>query len=331
MKYFGKKIILGGILLAVFIFVGGILSAPKDIYGEEPIKLENDPNNPTETSLSGYVLLEPLPGLINIENTGPSGFADYLNKIFAVVIGVAGLLAVLMLVINGIQYMMTDSVFQKGEAKSGIGNALLGLFLALGAFVILNTINPDLTNLNLKVEKVEIGISPGMDFVLGGGVPSKEKIELINKATSTSISLGACDESQMATVNVFGKTVEVYKGLVPSLLRINTEWSKKAEKDRYPVKTIGGYNCRTVKTTSGTDTGKYSGHAFGLAIDINEATNPFKKTLQTDMQPEFVWFVNLFKQEEWGWGGEWGSSKDPMHFSKLPPKFNELGDGKVEI
>ena len=267
MKYFGKKIILGGILLAVFIFVGGILSAPKDIYGEEPIKLENDPNNPTETSLSGYVLLEPLPGLINIENTGPSGFADYLNKIFAVVIGVAGLLAVLMLVINGIQYMMTDSVFQKGEAKSGIGNALLGLFLALGAFVILNTINPDLVNLNLRVEKVSIDIndmpmivgprgSALGDYIVGapwpptGTTPSEN--EARNKLSAAGITVTSstntiCTEvGQPGCTSVAGLPVSVLDKIIK-------------------IKTDCGDGC-VVTVTGGTEYWLHQTHGLGKSV-----------------------------------------------------------------
>ena len=149
---------------------GSILfGACDEIWGFLGIKKFTDWTTLTDdllgTPLSGYVLLEPLGEFTSLD-AEKEGLGGYLNKIFAVVIGLAGLLAVLMLVINGIQYMMTDSVFQKGEAKSGIGNALLGLFLALGAFVILNTINPDLVNLDLNPDKISIDIND-MPMIVG--------------------------------------------------------------------------------------------------------------------------------------------------------------------
>ncbi len=89
-----------------------------------------------------YTLLEPLPGFPeSVGNNADIG--GFVNTIFLIGIGIAGLLSVIMIILGGLEYM-SESVFGKTEAKKHIGGAILGLILALGAFVLLNTINPDL-------------------------------------------------------------------------------------------------------------------------------------------------------------------------------------------
>ena len=56
--------------------------------------------------------------------------------------------------------MLTDIVTSKSEAKKDIQGALTGLLLILGAVVILNVINPNLTRVTFDPERV---VTP--DFV----------------------------------------------------------------------------------------------------------------------------------------------------------------------
>ena len=56
-----------------------------------------------------------------------------------------------MIVIGGVQYTTSYGSSGKGEAKARILNAVLGLLLVLGAWVILYTINPDLVKLELNI------------------------------------------------------------------------------------------------------------------------------------------------------------------------------------
>jgi hypothetical protein len=84
-----------------------------------------------------YNLIAPIGTL-----TGAIDLKQYLEGIFQTVIGIAGILAVLMLVICGIKLMGTGSVAAKSEAKQCIWNAIFGLILAIGSWILLNTINP---------------------------------------------------------------------------------------------------------------------------------------------------------------------------------------------
>lgn len=86
-----------------------------------------------------------LPGV----NAGTSpGVSSYLSSIYTLGVGLAGVLAVLMIVIGGIQYIGSGmSPSAKEDAKGRITNAILGLLLALASWLILNTINPNLVSL----------------------------------------------------------------------------------------------------------------------------------------------------------------------------------------
>lgn len=111
-------------------------------------------NSPTIDADGVYKLLAPIGKLTQINTSGgtcpgnpdiTNGVACYLNIIFKIGIGLAGALAVVMIVVASIQYMGDESVFGKTEAKGKIFSAILGLIIALAAYAILNTINPDLT------------------------------------------------------------------------------------------------------------------------------------------------------------------------------------------
>ena len=81
----------------------------------------------------------------------------------------------------------------------------------------------------------------------------------------------------------------------------------------YNIHTLYGYSNRTIKTPDGRDTGRKSYHAYGAAIDINPQQNPFTKArLITDMPANIS---EIAARYGIGWGGNWRSSKDPMHFS----------------
>lgn len=124
---------------------------------------QNSSNTTTTTTCvpGEYCLLAPLPGLskINVQTTGIGG---YLAIIFKIGIGLAGVLAVVMLVVGGIQYMSTDAFSEKADGKSRMMNAIIGLLLVLGAWVILNTLNPNLLIFNLDLQKVSITVDPSL-------------------------------------------------------------------------------------------------------------------------------------------------------------------------
>ncbi len=124
-----------------------------------------------------YQLLAPLPNISTkadgskcVKDDKPCATANtFLPGLIKLIIALAGGLAVVMIVYGGIQYMSTDAFSGKSEAKDTIEHALWGLMLAISAWLILNTINPKLVEINLDIPKQEIATStvPGGDT--GGG------------------------------------------------------------------------------------------------------------------------------------------------------------------
>jgi hypothetical protein len=95
----------------------------------------------------------------------------------------------------------------------------------------------------------------------------------------------------------------------------------------------GSFECRQAvpsPCTGGSGTGTWSNHAYGLAVDLNPAENPYvgcgqtrdptraryldRSRLRKGMVTPAV--VAAFRSIGWGWGGAWtGATKDYMHFS----------------
>jgi hypothetical protein len=139
-----------------------------------------------------YTLLTPLPcdkdtagadckdgvlSTFNADNSkGTEAFGRYLNILIRIFIGLCAVLAVIMIVIGGIEYMTSELISSKEAGKDRIREALLGLLLALGAYTLLNTINPDLlrTNvdiagatLDVEIRDIDIGpenLDPGVQY-----------------------------------------------------------------------------------------------------------------------------------------------------------------------
>jgi len=85
---------------------------------------------------------------------GPAGgtggnIADYISRIYMFGVGIAGILAVGVIVFGAIYYAVSGGNPDKQrDARSYITSAIWGLVLLLGSYLILNTINPQITNLS---------------------------------------------------------------------------------------------------------------------------------------------------------------------------------------
>ncbi len=97
-------------------------------------------NNGTGDSLN-YKLLAPIGKTTEIKT---NDIGKYFDILFNMAIGIAGVLAVVMIVIGGIQWMGSESIFGKTEGKERVTSAILGLLIILGSYALLNTINPNL-------------------------------------------------------------------------------------------------------------------------------------------------------------------------------------------
>ncbi|MFA5021856.1 MAG: pilin [Patescibacteria group bacterium] len=103
--------------------------------------------------------------------------SQYIAAIYRYVIGAAGILAMVMIMVGGFIWLMSAGSPDKvGKAKEFITAALTGLFLALFSFLILNSVNPRLTNLEpLRIQDVEY-IAPTALDSFGAGFQSEANV-----------------------------------------------------------------------------------------------------------------------------------------------------------
>ena len=159
---------------------------------------------------SKYVPLIDIPLLTQ---AGDTGFSGYINFLYSLSIGIAGLLAVIKIIVAGVKYMFSDVITNKAAAKGEIKGALLGLLLILGAYLILNTINPQLVtgkpNFKALPPAPNIQKRPPPITVAGtaangsaGTSQSACGVAITSDATNnyTTANLGSCNNADRATL-----------------------------------------------------------------------------------------------------------------------------------
>lgn len=90
-------------------------------------------------------------------------FGDFIKWIYQYGIQVAAVLAVIMIIVAGIQWATSAGSSERvSSARKRIGGALMGLFLALLSYMLLNLINPYMVNLRMpQVWKINtLGLTP---------------------------------------------------------------------------------------------------------------------------------------------------------------------------
>ena len=85
--------------------------------------------------------------------SGLVGYMHYLYLFGLALVGIAGMGG---LVYGGLMYMLSGTVTSKEEAKKQIWASIAGLILAISAYLILYTINPDLVKFKLPKTSFQI-------------------------------------------------------------------------------------------------------------------------------------------------------------------------------
>ncbi len=162
-------------------------------------------SNQPPGSLVPYTLLAPLPeaGTCTTDSTGAQvctvdttekyAFAKYLNAMIKIFIGICAVLAMIMIVVGGIEYMTSELISSKEAGKERILNAIFGLLLALGSYALLNTIDPALLDVSLSgLPQATVGVYPISGTVTFDGQPIQVKFntEAYPAAKAASQSTG---------------------------------------------------------------------------------------------------------------------------------------------
>lgn len=257
----------------------------------------------------GYNLLAPIGSIKKVET---DDVGKYFNIIFKIVIALCAVLAVIYIVIGGVQYMGDESIFAKTEAKKNILSAIFGLLIALGSYALLNTINPDLLGgdgLNIKTTKIEID----------------NEAETEPWDSGSAVVTGPTKSCPDDYVNVltYGepRTINVCKSIAPNLTKLIEEAKKKGyiltgsgsrtydqqlklRRDNNCSPDI--YNSPSKNCNPETARPGYSKHESGKAVDFKCNGKPLKGSQC------FEWlksnaskygFFNL-RSEAWHWSDD---------------------------
>src|SRR3989344_4343220 len=123
----------------IFIFLASLLLSPVAVFSQA-----QTPNPCTKAA-------------INNQDAG-SSLPKCINQIYVWSLGIGALLALLMTIIGGYTYMTAaGNAEQASTGVSYIWGAVIGLALLFTAYLLLNTINPDLVNFNFDSYK---GLNP---------------------------------------------------------------------------------------------------------------------------------------------------------------------------
>jgi len=140
---------------------------------------------------------------ISGNGTGGQDAASVLQNLFTISIALAGVLAVLMIVIGGLEYLLSEAFTSKADAIKRIQAALWGLIIILASVVILNTINPDLLNINLSLPDLQNRktlspsrfLSPEEVFKMGDVKPTADEQEEAKDRNKTIVGVKQPTES----------------------------------------------------------------------------------------------------------------------------------------
>lgn len=150
--------------------------------------------------------------LLNSGLGSEGDFTSFINNLYFLSIGIASLLAVIKITIAGVKWMLSDVVTDKSQAKKDIWGSLVGLLIIISAVLVLNIINPQLTEIefepeNLDPQKIEFTNSPNQTLSCGGYDSCTEAVEACEKSTygakgvvntdGTSITCTAADSVKM--------------------------------------------------------------------------------------------------------------------------------------
>jgi hypothetical protein len=196
-----------------------------------------------------YQQMENIPGFEGKSKT----FPEYVVAIYNLGLWIIGISAMFMLSVGGFMYLISaGNTAAAGSAKSTIKDALIGLVLGLSAWLIVHTINPDLTLMSIGSLSTGAGPSAttggGATTPVAGQYTNAEAVAALQAAGISVTSTGNCsDQTNPQCTSLDG----IPKSLIDKLIAVKADCG-----------------C-TFHVTGGTEVG-HATHGPGLsAVDIS--------------------------------------------------------------
>jgi D-alanyl-D-alanine carboxypeptidase/Type IV secretion system pilin len=341
------------IVFKVFIYTALLVAANTQIHAQsvsEPIDTKTT-QNVTLNKYSGVegTIREFL--CTPDQDTNGGALTSCINKLYRFSIVSGGLLCVFFIVFAGYQYILGGESGKK-KGKDILFNSLTGLAVLGSSFVLLNFINPNITIFKVIQAPIyksadlasceDLGFGKGCNLAIaqpGSDFSTDKKFDGSYKACGKSFSDPNLEKTSISTVRVkvwdinqsgskFTKEIslQAHSCVAERLKKAFTQYYNDPEK--FPISDGGGYNVRNIAGTN-----RLSAHSFGLTFDINAKLNchadnngvckvkdwAYKPCPNSGCSPysitEASSIARAMKSNGFGWGGNWKSSKDYMHFS----------------
>lgn len=106
----------------------------------------------------GFVPLAPIPGLTDtnaLSVANETNLASFFNNLYKYLIGIAAVLAIIMIIWGGLEISTQDSISKQGAGREKIKNAIFGLILVLSPVLVFSIINPSILNLSLNLPALD--------------------------------------------------------------------------------------------------------------------------------------------------------------------------------
>ncbi len=220
-----------------------------------------------------YVLLEAFPGFFT-KGQELTDLPEMVLAIYKFGIWTAGICGLLMMTVGGVMYMGSAGNNAAAEsAKKIISDSLLGIIVALGAYLFIYVINPDLANITINFTKATLDSSGKTSSSTGETVTG----ESTTKTTvSCSSATGKCSKVDDAiSKNASGVDGKILKTLIAGGEGCNNNHSSDGKSCGYGQ--VQYKYMRSICGLSGTDSELCTRMKSDTQLDIN-CTAKFVKT-----------------------------------------------------
>lgn len=178
-----------------------------------------------------YIFLSKIPGLENTTAKGVDGkmypafdptvsgaFSKYISIIINMVYGLIALLAVFNIIHYGFNLMVSSATpFKRKEDKSMIWNSFIALGIALGSYLLLNTINPKLTSWNMNLTQISVK-GEALDFDEDKHYTKEQASKIISGDVNVGKITGTGVITDAKIINKVTPTIE--KGVTASKIAV---------------------------------------------------------------------------------------------------------------
>ncbi len=242
--------------------------------------------SPSHAQSLNYQLLEKIPGTAALNGSDLPG---YVGAIYKVALIVVTLSAVLMISIGGFLYLTSaGNTASMSNAKGIIFDALIGLVIALSAWLVLYVINPDLVKVSLTTLPplpASVPVTSNQTSYSGTGTPPPQSSidladEILNNSNITLSPNGSCS-SDYGKVTPEDNIIDVSNGDTMAACYAGTNCASQGDQGCVEnavrpsetmlraIKTVGQSYNFTVTSISGGPHALNSKHYTGQAIDIS--------------------------------------------------------------